>query len=57
MTHGSLSNVLFTFQLFACFLLLFLLLSSGFNALCSDRMYGIISVFLYLLRLALCYKI
>jgi hypothetical protein len=53
MTHSSLSNVLFSFQLFACFLLLFLLLSSTFNALWSDRMHGIISIFLYLLRLAL----
>jgi hypothetical protein len=32
MIHRSLSNVLFSFQLFACFLLLFLLLSSSFNA-------------------------
>jgi hypothetical protein len=54
MTHWSLSNVLFSFQLFACFLLLFLLLSSSFNALWSDRMHGIISIFLYLLRLPLC---
>jgi hypothetical protein len=56
MTHWSLSNVLFNF-LFACFLLLFLLLSSSFNALWSGRMHGIISIFLYLLRLALCPKI
>jgi hypothetical protein len=47
-----LSNVLFSFQLFACFLLLFLLLISSFNALWSDRMHGIISIFLYFLRLA-----
>jgi hypothetical protein len=40
-THWSLSNVLFNFQLFAYFLLLFLLLSSSFNALWSDRMQGI----------------
>jgi hypothetical protein len=52
MTHWSLSNVLFSFQLFTCFLLLFLLLISSFNALWSDRMHGIISIFLYLLRLA-----
>jgi hypothetical protein len=57
MTHASLSNVLFSFQLFACFLLLFLLLISSFNALWSDRMHGIISIFLYLLMLALCPKI
>jgi hypothetical protein len=57
MTHWSLSNVLFSFQLFAHFLLLFLLLNSSFNALWSDRMHGIISIFLYLLRLALCPKI
>jgi hypothetical protein len=36
------------------FLSLFLLLSSSFIALWSDRMHSIISVFLYLLRLALC---
>jgi hypothetical protein len=45
MTHWSLNNVLLSFQLFACFLLLFLLLSSSFNALWSDRMHGIISIF------------
>jgi hypothetical protein len=56
LTHWSLSNMLFSFQMFGCFLLLFLLLSSSFNALWSDRMRGIISVFLYLLRLALCPK-
>jgi hypothetical protein len=39
------------------FLLLFLLLISSFNALWSDRMYGIISIFLHQLRLALCPKI
>jgi hypothetical protein len=43
-THQSLSNVLFSFQLSACFLLLFLLLNSSFNALWSDRMHGIISI-------------
>jgi hypothetical protein len=42
-----LSNVLFSFQLFVCFLLLFLLLISSFNALWSDRMHGIISIFSY----------
>jgi hypothetical protein len=57
MTHWSLSNVLFSFQLFVDFLLLFLLLNSSFNALWSDRMQGIISIFLYLLRLALYSKI
>jgi hypothetical protein len=31
MTHWSLSNVLFSFQLFACFLQLFLLLSPSFS--------------------------
>jgi hypothetical protein len=31
--------------LFACFLSLFLLLSSSFNAFWSDRMHGIISIF------------
>jgi hypothetical protein len=56
-THLSLSNVLLGFQFFACFLLMFLLLISSFNALWSDRMHGIIYVFLYLLRLALCPKI
>jgi hypothetical protein len=57
MTHSSLSNVLFSFQLFMCFVLMFLLLTSSFNALWSDTMYGIISIFLYLVRLALCPKI
>jgi hypothetical protein len=56
-THWSLSNALFSFQLFAYFLLLFLLLISSFNALWSDKMHGIISIFLYVLRLALCPKI
>jgi hypothetical protein len=50
--HSSLSNELFSFQLFAFFLSLLLLLSSTFTALWSDSMYGIISIFLYLLRLA-----
>jgi hypothetical protein len=45
MTHWSLSNMLFSFQLFACFLLL----SSSFNVSWSDRMHGIISIFLGLL--------
>jgi hypothetical protein len=40
-----------------CMFLLFLLLSYSLNALLSDRMHGIISIFLYLLRLALCPKI
>jgi hypothetical protein len=53
----SLSNALFSFQLFACFLPFFLLLSSSFTALWSDRMHDIIFIFLYLLRLALCPKI
>jgi hypothetical protein len=57
MTHWSLSNVLFNFHLFACFLLLFLLLGSSFNAFNADRMHRIISIFLYLLRLALCLKL
>jgi hypothetical protein len=57
MTHWSLSNVLFSFQLFVCFLLLFLLLSSSINPLWSDRMQGVIFIFLFLLRLALCPKI
>jgi hypothetical protein len=45
-----LSSVVFRFQLFACFLLLFLLLISSFNSLWSYGMHGIISIFLYLLR-------
>jgi hypothetical protein len=57
MTHWLLSNVLFSLQLFAYFLLLLLLLSSSFIAMWSGRMQGLISVFLYLLRLALCPKI
>jgi hypothetical protein len=39
------------------FLLLLLLLSSSFIALLSDSIQGVISIFLYLLRLALCPKI
>jgi hypothetical protein len=57
MMHWSLSNLLFSFQLFAHFLLLFMLLSSPFNVLWSDSLQGIISIFLYLLRLTLCLKI
>jgi hypothetical protein len=57
MTHWSLSNVLFSLQLFACFLLLLLLLCSSFIALWSDRMQGFFSIFLYLLRCALWPKI
>jgi hypothetical protein len=56
-THWSLSNVLFNLQLFVNFLLQLLLLSSSFIALWSDSMQGVISVFLYFLRLALCPKI
>jgi hypothetical protein len=52
-THWSLRNVLFNLQLFAGFWLVFLLLISSFNALWSDRLHGIISIFLYLLRIAL----
>jgi hypothetical protein len=52
----SLSNVLFSLQLLSYFLLL-LLLSCSFNALLSDKMQGVISIFLYLLRLALGPKI
>jgi hypothetical protein len=37
MTHWLLSIEFFSHQLFMYFLLLFLLLSSGFNALWSDR--------------------
>jgi hypothetical protein len=43
--------VIFSLQLFEYFLLLLLLLSSSFIALWSDSMQGVISVFLYLLRL------
>jgi hypothetical protein len=57
MTHWPLSNVLLSLQLFAYFLLLFLLLGSSFNAFCSDTMHRFISIFLYLPRLALCPKI
>jgi hypothetical protein len=54
MTHCSLSNELFSFQPFSCFVSSFLLLSSSIIALWSGRMHGIIFIFLYLLRLALC---
>jgi hypothetical protein len=57
MTYRWLSKVLFGLQLFVHFLLLFLLLSSSFIALWSDRIQEVISIFLYLLRLALCPKI
>jgi hypothetical protein len=57
MTHYSLSNELFNFQLFACFLCLYLLLSSSFISLWSDRVRCIISIFLYLLRFALCPRV
>jgi hypothetical protein len=54
MTHRSLSNMVFSLQMFTYFLLLFLLLSSNFNVLWSDRIHGITSIFLCLLRFALC---
>jgi hypothetical protein len=57
MTHWSLGNDLFSLQLFAYFLLLFLLLHSSFNTFWSDRMQVVISIFLYFLMLALCPKI
>jgi hypothetical protein len=57
MTHWSLSNVVFSLQLFENFLLLFLLFISSFIALWSDSMQGVISIFLYSLGLALCPKI
>jgi hypothetical protein len=57
MTHWSFNNVLFSLQLFVYFLLLLLLLSSSFIALWPDSTQGVISVFLYLLRLALRYDI
>jgi hypothetical protein len=47
MSHWSLSNVLFSLQLFAYFLLLLLLISSSFLALWPARMQGVISIFLY----------
>jgi hypothetical protein len=46
MTYCSLSNELFSFQLFICCFSLLLLLSSSFIALWSDSMHGIISIFL-----------
>jgi hypothetical protein len=55
--HWSLINVLFSLQLFEFFLLLLLLLSPSFIALWLGRMQCVISIFLYLLRLAYCPKI
>ena len=53
LTHFSFSRELFGLREFArC--LWFLLLVSSFNPWWTDRMQGIISVFLYLLRLSLC---
>jgi hypothetical protein len=57
MMYWSFSSVLFSIQLFVYFLLLLLSLSSSFIALWSDRMQGIISIFLHFLMLALCHKI
>jgi hypothetical protein len=57
MIHWSWSNVLFSLHVFEYFLLFLLLLNSSFIVLWSDSMQGVISVFLYLLRLALWPKI
>jgi hypothetical protein len=49
LTKVSLSRVLFSFHLNVGFLLLMLLLKISLSPWCSDRIYGVISIFLYLL--------
>jgi hypothetical protein len=49
--------VIFSLQLFTYFLQLLLLWSSNFIVLCSDRVHGVISIFLHLLRFTLYPKI
>jgi hypothetical protein len=51
------SNVLFSLQVFEYLVLFLLLLSCSFIVLWSDSTQGVISIFLYLLRLALWQKI
>jgi hypothetical protein len=53
----SCSNLFFGLQVYKYSLLFLLLLSSSFILLWSYSMQGVISIFLYLLRLALCLKI
>lgn len=55
LTHFSFLRELFNFHEFVSFLL-FQLLIPSFNACWPDRMGGVISIFIYLLRLALCPK-
>lgn len=54
LTHLSFSSEFFNFHQFVGFLLL---LISSFNPWWSDRMQDVTSIFLYLLRLALCLSI
>jgi hypothetical protein len=51
--YFSLSSELFRFHKFVSFLLFLLSLISSFSPQCSERMPSAISIFLYLLRLAL----
>lgn len=52
LTHSLFSSELFSFYV-VCILLFLLLLASSFNLGQTDRMQGIILIFLYLLRLDL----
>jgi hypothetical protein len=54
LTRWSLSRELFSFYEYVGFLLFLWLLKSSLNLRWSDRMQGVTSVFLYLLRFALC---
>lgn len=53
LTHSLFSSELFSFYEFVDVLLFLLLLASSFNLGQTDRMQGIILIFLYLLRLDL----
>jgi hypothetical protein len=50
LTKVSLCRVLFSFHMNVVFLLFMLLLKISLSPWLSDRMHGIISIFLYLLR-------
>ena len=54
LTYSLFNNILFSFQVFACFSMFFLWLISSFIALWSEKMLDMISIFLNLLRLVLC---
>jgi hypothetical protein len=54
LTYFSFSSELFSFHEFVSFLLFLLLLVSSFNLWWTDKMQGVILVFLYPLRHVLC---